>query len=59
METRKSGNLGISARSLLNFGMGVQICGRCVEDVAFAVLGDVLSASPFLVFVVFSPSDEF
>ena len=68
METRKSGNLGISARfsagfwpprSRLSFCTGVHICGRCVNDVAFAVRGDVLSASWFLVVVVFSASDEF
>ena len=72
METRKSGNLGISERFLaakilsrisprsrLNFCTGVHICGRCVDDVAFAVLGNVLSASRFLVVVVFSSSDEF
>ena len=87
METRKSGNLGTSARFSAGFWPprfsprsknlggqnpvenlaeisvkflhGVHICGRCVNDVAFAVRGDVLSASWFLVIVVFSASDEF
>ena len=41
------------------FCRSVHVCGRCDDDVAFAILSDVLSASRFVVVVVFSARDEF